>query len=144
LEWIRIGRSGRRGPRQVIPAGTKWEPHFTINQPAATLWFHPHVIGTTAIQVYYGLTGLLIVEDENSEALNLPNEYGVKDIHFIYMVLNFNAPNANEQGWKDTVYVGSGETVRIIVKFKYKGIFMYHCHILEHEEVGMMGQLKVQ
>jgi len=89
LEWIRIGRSGKRGPRQVIPAGTKWEPHFTINQPAATLWFHPHVIGTTAIQVYYGLTGLLIVEDENSEALNLPNEYGVKDIHFIYMVLNF-------------------------------------------------------
>jgi FtsP/CotA-like multicopper oxidase with cupredoxin domain len=344
------------GPRQVIPAGAKWEPSFTINQPAATLWFHPHVIGTTAIQVYYGLAGLLIVEDENTESLNLPNEYGVNDIplilqdrsfnedgSFMYidnmmdgafgqyimvngaitpfleveqrkmrfrilnganarnfniglsdnnefyqiasdggllerplvndslfispgeraeiiidfskytegetielvsdkeLVMTFkvgasvtdqteipeilstierldesqatgiktieldgmghmvtlngrkfdinriddnvnlgdveiweisssrammmesqghpfhihgtqfqvlsrngNEPNANEQGWKDTVYVGSGETVRIIVKFKYKGIFMYHCHILEHEEAGMMGQLEVQ
>ncbi|MFX4305411.1 multicopper oxidase domain-containing protein [Exiguobacterium sp. A1_3_1] len=27
--------------------------------------------------------------------------------------------------------------------FKEKGVFMYHCHILEHEENGMMGQLKV-
>ncbi len=53
-------------------------------------------------------------------------------------------PPLNEQGWKDTVFVGSGETVRIIVKFNYKGVFMYHCHILEHEEAGMMGQLEVR
>ncbi len=45
---------------------------------------------------------------------------------------------------KDTVFVGADETVRIIVQFKNKGIFMYHCHILEHEEAGMMGQLKVE
>ena len=35
------------GPHQVISAGSLWEPVFTINQPASTLWFHPHVIGTT-------------------------------------------------------------------------------------------------
>ena len=78
------------GPRQVIPAGAKWEPSFTINQPAATLWFHPHVIGTTAMQVYYGLAGLLIVEDENTESLNLPNEYGVNDIPLIIQDRSFN------------------------------------------------------
>ena len=41
-------------------------------------------------------------------------------------------------------FVRAGETVRIIVKFKHKGVFMYHCHILEHEEAGMMGQLEVE
>lgn len=343
------------GPHQVIPENEMWEPIFTINQPASTLWFHPHVIGTTAIQVYYGLAGLLIVEDENSKSLNLPDDYGVNDIpliiqdrsfnddgSFLYydnmldgafgdhiivngaiepyldveqvkmrfrivnganarnfdlelsdrseyhqiasdggllespierdslfitpgeraeiivdfsrynegevielrsegeLVMTFkvgkesadstempeklaeiekmdedlatgfktieldgmgrmvtlngrqfdmdridddvalgdveiweistgshmmmgsqghpfhihgtqfqvlsrngNKPYLNEQGWKDTIFVNAGETVRIIVQFNYKGIFMYHCHILEHEEAGMMGQLEV-
>ena len=343
------------GPLQVIPKNGEWNPVFTINQPASTLWFHPHVIGTTAIQVYYGLAGVLIVEDENSKSLNLPDEYGVNDIpliiqdrsfnqngSFLYydnmmdgafgdyiivngaikpyldvnqvkmrfrivnganarnfylnlsdrsefkqiasdggllespiesdalfispgeraeivvdfskytdgdlvelrsdgeLVMSFrvgaesvdttevpeklaviekidenlvtgyktieldgmghmvtlngrqfnmnridddvllgeveiweittarsmmmgsqghpfhihgtqfqvlsrngNTPYLNELGWKDTIFVGAGETVRIIVKFNFKGVFMYHCHILEHEEAGMMGQLEV-
>lgn len=343
------------GPHQVIPENGTWEPVFSIDQPAATLWFHPHVIGTTAIQVYYGLAGLLIVEDENAKSLNLPDEYGVNDIpliiqdrsftedgSFLYydnmmdgaygdhimvngaitpyldvdqvkmrfrivnganarnfdlrlsdrsaflqiasdggllesplesdalfitpgeraeiivdfskykngdvlelmsdgervmsfrvgdeaedsteipeklaeiermdpdLVTGFKSieldgmghmvtlngrqfdmdridddvpegeleiweirtnrsmmmgspghpfhihgtqfqvlsrdgeePDLNEKGWKDTIFVNSGETVRIIVRFRFKGLFMYHCHILEHEEAGMMGQLEV-
>ncbi|NCC79300.1 MAG: copper oxidase [Clostridia bacterium] len=343
------------GPHQVIPENGTWEPVFSIDQPAATLWFHPHVIGTTAIQVYYGLAGLLIVEDENTKSLNLPDEYGVNDIpliiqdrsftedgSFLYydnmmdgaygdhimvngaitpyldvdqvkmrfrivnganarnfdlrlsdrsaflqiasdggllesplerdalfitpgeraeiivdfskykngdvlelmsdgervmsfrvedeaedsteipeklaeiermdpdLVTGFKSieldgmghmvtlngrqfdmdridddvaegeleiweirtnrsmmmgspghpfhihgtqfqvlsrdgeePYLNEKGWKDTIFVNSGETVRIIVRFRFKGVFMYHCHILEHEEAGMMGQLEV-
>jgi len=66
-----------------------WEPTFTINQPASTLWFHPHVIGATAIQVYQGLVGLIIIEDENSRSLNLPDDYGVNDIPLIMEVCSF-------------------------------------------------------
>lgn len=344
------------GPHQLIQSKSIWEPSFTINQPAATLWFHPHVIGTTAVQVYYGLAGMIIVEDEDSKELNLPDDYGINDIPLIiqdrsfnidgsFMYLdnmmdgavgnyilvngaitpnlvvnqvnmrfrilnganarNFNLrlednnafhqiasdgglleapvldenlfitpgeraeiiidfskydkgdivkllndnelvmtfligddseelteipdslaviekidknlatgvktivldgmghmvslngrkfdinrvddnvtlgdievweitttssmmmgshghpfhihgtqfqvlnrdgdpPNLNEQGWKDTVYVMANETVRIIVRFDYEGLYMYHCHILEHEEAGMMGQLEVK
>lgn len=343
------------GPHQVIEAGETWDPTFTVNQPAATLWYHPHVIGTTAIQVYYGLAGLLLIEDENSKSLGLPDDYGINDIPLILQDRSFNpdgsflyitnmmdgafgdyilvngaiapylevspvkmrfrvvnganarnfyleladrstffqiasdgglleapvqmealfispgeraeiivdfskyqegdtvelisdnahvmtfkiggaaednttiperlaeieklderlalgtktieldgmghmvtlngskfdmhriddnvtlgdieiweitttgammmgspghpfhihgtqfqilsrngeAPGANEQGWKDTVFVRANETVRIIVRFNYAGVFMYHCHILEHEEAGMMGQLEV-
>ncbi len=343
------------GLHQVITPDSWWNPSFTIDQPAATLWFHPHVIGKTATQVYEGLAGLIIIEDENSAALNLPDDYGVNDIpliiqdrsfdrngEFVYIdnrmdgalgdyiivngaitpylevkqvnmrfrilnganARNFNlslsdnnqfyqiasdggllekpyqtqsvflspgerteiivdfsnyqegetiqlkhnnnvvltfrvqkesedlttipdtlatiermdeslatsvktieldgmghmvtlngrqfdinriddnvalgaieiweitsrrtmmmrssghpfhihgtqfqilsrngrTPEAHEMGWKDTVFVNAGEKVRIIVEFKYKGIYMYHCHILEHEEAGMMGQLEV-
>ena len=56
---------------------------------------------------------------------------------------NGQAPPPQEQGWKDTVYVNPDEEVKILVKFNNKGIYMYHCHILEHEEAGMMGQIKI-
>jgi blue copper oxidase len=47
-------------------------------------------------------------------------------------------------GWKDTVLVAPGETVRIIKPFDdFKGLFMYHCHNLEHEDMGMMRQFSV-
>jgi suppressor of ftsI len=43
----------------------------------------------------------------------------------------------------DTVNLKSGETVRIKVVQALPGRRMYHCHILEHEDLGMMGQLEV-
>ncbi|WP_391201538.1 multicopper oxidase family protein [Psychrobacillus sp. L4] len=53
-------------------------------------------------------------------------------------------PPKNEQGWKDTVAVQPGEKIKLAVKFNNKGIYMFHCHVLEHEENGMMGQVKVE
>ena len=51
---------------------------------------------------------------------------------------------ASESGWKDTVLVMPRETVKIIITFStYKGVFVFHCHNLEHEDDGMMLQLKL-
>jgi FtsP/CotA-like multicopper oxidase with cupredoxin domain len=48
------------------------------------------------------------------------------------------------EGWKDTVLVMPGEEVEIIKPFQdYKGLFLYHCHNLEHEDLGMMRQFYV-
>jgi FtsP/CotA-like multicopper oxidase with cupredoxin domain len=50
-------------------------------------------------------------------------------------------------GWKDTVLVQPNENVRIIGRFDpviNVGKYMYHCHILEHEDAGMMGTFEVQ
>ena len=44
---------------------------------------------------------------------------------------------------KDTVNLRPNEIVRILTQQNIPGIRMYHCHILEHEDAGMMGQLKV-
>lgn len=48
------------------------------------------------------------------------------------------------RSWKDTVNVAIGETVRIRLRQDLPGPRMYHCHILEHEDLGMMGTLDVQ
>ena len=46
--------------------------------------------------------------------------------------------------WKDTVNVAVGEELKIAIHFDERpGMWMYHCHILDHAEVGMMGQLHV-
>ncbi|MCK5354182.1 MAG: multicopper oxidase domain-containing protein [Methyloprofundus sp.] len=50
-----------------------------------------------------------------------------------------------DKGWKDTVLVMPGEKVTILKPFNdFTGIFMYHCHNLEHEDMGMMRDLLVK
>ncbi len=47
--------------------------------------------------------------------------------------------------WKDVVSVSPGETVRIRMPFRdYAGKTVYHCHVLDHEDRGMMGTLEIQ
>ena len=47
-------------------------------------------------------------------------------------------------GWKDTVLVWPGETVRVLIRFDaYAGVFVSHCHNLEHEDSGMMQNFEV-
>ncbi len=48
------------------------------------------------------------------------------------------------QGWHDTVNLPSGKSVKIRIPFSdIKGTTVYHCHILDHEDTGMMGLIKV-
>lgn len=77
------------GPHQGIMPGETWSPSFTVSQEASTLWFHPHLSHTTANQVYYGLAGLIYIEDEISDSLNLPVEYGIDDIPLIIQDRSF-------------------------------------------------------
>lgn len=54
------------------------------------------------------------------------------------------APTAALAGWKDTVVIGPGQVVRLLLSFAGVGDrdvpYMFHCHILEHEDHGMMGR----
>jgi spore coat protein A, manganese oxidase len=53
-------------------------------------------------------------------------------------------PDANEMGWKDTVRVNQGTVTRIIVPFHgYAGRYVWHCHILEHEDNEMMRPYEI-
>lgn len=53
-------------------------------------------------------------------------------------------PADNEMGWKDIVRVTPGEVTRIISQFKdFTGDYVWHCHILEHEDYDMMRPMKV-
>jgi len=50
----------------------------------------------------------------------------------------------HELGWEDTVMVGAGENVRILVKFdQFTGKFVWHCHMMEHEDLEMMRPFEI-
>jgi spore coat protein A len=54
-------------------------------------------------------------------------------------------PAANEAGWKDTAVVLPGEMLTILVRFDgYPGKYVYHCHMLEHEDNDMMRPFVVE
>ena len=68
-------------------------------------------------------------------------------VQFQILDRNGQPPAGAELGWKDTVLVPAGDTVRIIMPFERYADpevpYMYHCHIMEHEDAGMMGQFLV-
>lgn len=69
------------GPHQVVEPGQAWKPEWTIAQPAATLWYHPHLHGATAEHVYRGIAGMFILDEPGGP--ELPAEYGIDDIPVI-------------------------------------------------------------
>ena len=77
----------------------------------------------------------------------LAHPFHIHDVQFRVLDRNGKPAGAHEAGFKDTVLVDPGEIVRVIAEFADyaddKNPYMYHCHILEHEDAGMMGQFVV-
>ncbi len=74
------------GVHQIIEPGTVWSTQYRVKQEACTNWYHPHLMGKTAEQVYKGLAGCIIIEDDVEE---LPREYGVDDIPLVLQERRF-------------------------------------------------------
>jgi cuproxidase len=84
------------GPQQLIRRGGTWRPVLKIDQPAATLWFHPHPHHDTARQIYMGLTGMIIVDDGSDARLGLPRTFGIDDLPIILQDRTFDSDGTIE------------------------------------------------
>ena len=71
------------GPHQTIAPGATWRTLLPVRQAGATLFYHSHVHGRTAEQVYAGLAGVLLVHDPREDSLGLPEQYGVDDLPLV-------------------------------------------------------------
>ena len=61
-----------------------------------------------------------------------------------FQVISRNGQPESLLAWRDTVLVKRGETVRIRIPFSdFAGKTVYHCHVLDHEDLGMMGNLMI-
>lgn len=79
------------GPHQMIDPGKTWSARYRVSQKACTNWYHPHLMGKTAEHVYKGLAGLIIVQDDESRALDLPDRYGEDDIPLVLQDRRFDS-----------------------------------------------------
>ncbi|WP_163334299.1 multicopper oxidase domain-containing protein, partial [Enterobacter bugandensis] len=72
----------------------------------------------------------------------MAHPFHVHGVHFSVISLDGAPPPVHLQGWKDTVLVS--RSAEILIHFTQVASqahpFMFHCHILEHEDAGMMGQ----
>ena len=147
----------------ISAALTTHTPWLEANADALkTLTFTPQTMGPTAIQGPFLINNAMFNMDvinyqiplDNIEVWTLFNQspighpFHIHDISFYILDINGTPPPPNMQGRKDVVHVPSGNgTVRFITKFENFANdtlpYMYHCHILTHEDMGMMGQFIV-
>lgn len=73
--------------------------------------------------------------------------FHIHDVHFYVLDRNGATPPASEQGRKDVILVPAMQSAKVIMQFtdfaNDNVPYMYHCHMLTHEDDGMMGQFEV-
>ena len=85
------------------------------------------------------------VERWHIRSTMVAHPFQVHDVRFRVVTENGGAPRPENTGWKDTVLV-TGEAdilARFDLPASRKTPYMFHCHILEHEDTGMMGPFTV-
>jgi spore coat protein A, manganese oxidase len=141
-------------PKTLIPTvlvnGKDWksaEP-VKVAKDAIEVWefinttpdTHPMHLHLVQFKIM-GRTALDIMDDPSRLTADLPEP---KTVTGYKIHATSTSPEPYEQGWKDTVQCHPNESTRIIAKFDgYTGEYVYHCHILEHEDMGMMYPLNV-
>ena len=96
------------------------------------------------VRVPLGNTEIWEITNQGFMMMNTPHSFHVHDVQFQVLSVNGRPPGPEEAGWKDTVLVWPNDVVRIIMRFEnFTGLYMYHCHLLIHEDQGMMGQFEV-
>lgn len=78
----------------------------------------------------------------------VPHNWHVHDVQFQVLDIDGAAPPPELRGRKDTVYLGPNRTYRLIMRFEdyadSDSPYMFHCHLLLHEDQGLMGQFAVK
>jgi blue copper oxidase len=145
-------------PTTLIP-NTPW-PVAAANG-FKTLTFSPVNMGPTAIQGPFLINNTSFdmnvvnysIPLDNIEVWTLTNQspiahpFHIHDVQFYITEINGLLPPANLAGRKDVVLVPAMQTIKFITKFETfcdsMVSYMYHCHMLPHEDEGMMGQFIV-
>ncbi|TAH44380.1 MAG: T9SS type A sorting domain-containing protein [Bacteroidetes bacterium] len=143
----------------VLTTNTPWPIGSAM--ATKTLTITPSVMGPTALQnpflinntSYDMMVMNYSIPLDNIEIWTLTNSspiahpFHIHNVHFYVTEINGAAPPPNKQGLKDVILVPAQQTVKFITKFEdfcdpmYP--YMYHCHMLTHEDDGMMGQFLV-
>jgi FtsP/CotA-like multicopper oxidase with cupredoxin domain len=91
-------------PKDYTVGGESFQYTLPIDQRAGTYWYHPHVHGSTARQVFMGLAGMFIVTDQEESALQLPS--GQYDLPLIIQDKRFDGPSLDYSPTEDEIMTG--------------------------------------
>jgi len=128
--------------RTITVTGGNAGAEFTFNNVTFTPTLFNHTVNLNAVEKW-------TITNNNV----FGHSFHIHDVKFNIIARTGTQVSSNglaapyESGWKDTVYVPKGESVTFIAKFddfaSNTNPFMFHCHFLNHEDGGMMGQFVV-
>lgn len=145
-------------PLQLAEVNPIPEPQAVITR---NLTFTPEMMGPNALNGKFYINGASFdmntinytIPLGNTEIWSLTNQspiahpFHIHDVQFFVLDRDGQQPPASESGRKDVILVEPMETVRFIARFDDfaddEVPYMYHCHMLVHEDDGMMGQFVV-
>lgn len=135
-------------PTQLIPVESLLEPQtvrqFTLNHGMGmgmVFLINGQAFDHHRIDTQVALNTVEDWEISNTGTMAHPFHVHVNK----FQVISRNGQPAPYAAWKDVVSLSPGETVRIRIPFRdYIGKTVYHCHILDHEDRGMMGVLDIK
>lgn len=136
-------------PQKLIPVATLPEPQttkrFTMNHGMSPGRGMVFLINGNAFDPQRIDTQARLNTVEDWEIINtgmFDHPFHLHTNHF--QVISRNGRSEPFTAWKDTVLIPVGETVRIRIPFRdFTGKSVYHCHILDHEDLGMMGVVEI-
>jgi FtsP/CotA-like multicopper oxidase with cupredoxin domain len=78
---------------------------------------------------------------------DVAHNFHVHDVQFQVLALDGAAPPPELRGWKDTIFMPPNRSARLALRISDHADptapYMYHCHLLAHEDQGLMGQFVV-
>jgi FtsP/CotA-like multicopper oxidase with cupredoxin domain len=168
---IELRADGLEGPAAAFPTSLIRVPHWTEAQVARTRTFSLDMgmMGMMGMGMggRGGMGGMMGINGRSMDmgridvrvpigsveiwqvgnASPVAHPFHIHGVQFRVLDRDGEPPLPHERGLKDTVLIDPASTVRVITQFT--GLadpdhpYMYHCHILEHEDAGMMGQFVV-
>jgi FtsP/CotA-like multicopper oxidase with cupredoxin domain len=151
LMTVRLGARAA----QVEPLPTSWgvlDPIPTdATTPSLVFTLHeagipPETMYSINGEIYPNVTPVLGTQDAIAmwtinDDVGMDHPFHLHGMFF--QVIDIDGVPVDHAGWKDTVIVPAYKRLRFAVRYGSPGHWMYHCHILEHQEGGMMGVLDV-
>lgn len=126
---------------QALPVSKEIELYGMMDQVTINgKKFDPNRIDFTQKQ---GVTEVWEVYNKPDQMGGMIHPFHIHGTQFKILSRDGKPVTPQEEGLKDSVLIEPDETVQLLVTFPEKGVFMFHCHILEHEDNGMMGQVEV-
>ena len=139
-------------PAETLLGTVAGDPNFAPGVFTKRLWMEPvtenPAVGATEIWEFYNATGdghPMHVHEVVFEVLNRQDIFVNEDTQEVQVVPGSvpTPPEPWETGFKDTVIAYPGQVTRIRAQFNTPGQFVWHCHIVEHEDNEMMRPYRI-
>lgn len=112
--------------------------------PLGTVNGRPFDPNRADIQIRRGTTEIWNVTNADPVEFEVPHNFHMHLVQFRVLSRDGRAPDLDDMGRKDTVWLPPTKSVRVQATFgDHLGRYAFHCHYLEHSQMGMMAQMEI-